>query len=194
MERRLVSQRVYDAVQEHPSLATEAQRDAIGWISLRRAKTEVLTAELDEDSFFLAFHDWSSFVEHSLGQYAETHADVVASIYTFSTGQTPSFNHSDGEGHSKGGWHNACFFGVVGRNSGQVRDTIASALTNQTGVPEDLASTRLKDATKLAQVYCRNPSDYLRFESNPSWHVEDGRCWAPEGEDVWYTQKRWRQK
>lgn len=193
MERRLLSQRVYDWVQEHPSLATKAQRDATGWISVRRTKTDVLTAELDEDSFFLAFDAWSSFVEHSLGQYAQAHADVVASVYTF-TESSPSVNPSDGDGHSRVGWHNACFIGVVGRDSGPILDTIALALTNQMGVPEELVQAHLKDPTKLRQISCRNPSEYIRFRSDPSWHVEDGRCWAPEGEKyVWYTQEGWGQ-
>lgn len=78
MERRLVSKKTYDFIQDHLSGASEAQRDATGWISVRRPKDEVLTAELDEDSFFLAFFEWKSFVEHSVGQYAQSHADVVA--------------------------------------------------------------------------------------------------------------------
>ena len=188
MERRLFSQRTFNFVQEHLSQATEAQRDAAGWISVRRTKVDVLTAELDEDSFFLAFYEWSSFVEHSLGKWAQAHADVVASIYTFSTGQLPSFNPSNGEGHQRVGWHNACFIGVVGQNSEDIRDTIALALTSQIGVPEDIVEARLKDKSKVRQISCRNPSEYIRFTTNPSWHIEDGRCWAPEGEDVWYSQ------
>ena len=192
MERRLLSKQVYDLVQEHPSLATKAQRGATGWISARRPKTAVLTAELDEDSFFMAFHDWGSFVEHSLGQYAQAHADVVASVYTRSTGVVPSMNHSHGESHRRNGWHNACFIGVYGQDSRQVLDRIVLALTNQIGVPEDIVKAHLKDPTKLRQISCRNPADYIQFQStSPSWHVEDGRCWAPEEENVWYTQEGW---
>lgn len=179
-----------ELVQERLSWATEAQKDANGWILVRPAKADVLAAELDEDSFFLAFYEWSSFVEHSLGQYARAHADVVASVYTFSTGQPPSFNHSIGEGHQKVGWHNACI-GVVGRDSEDIRDTIALALTSQIGVPKDLVEARLKDRSKVRQISCRNPSEYIRFTASPSWHVEDGRCWAPEGEDIWYSHERW---
>ena len=183
VERRLASQQLYDLVQRRASFATEAQREATGWISIRRPKADVLTAELDEDSFFLAFDEWGSFVEHGLGQYASAHADVVASVYTYRLAH--SANHSNGEGHSERGWHSACFIGVVGRDSGRILDTIALALTSQVGVPKAVVEARLKDQTKLRQISCRNPSEYMRFDVEPSWHVEDGRCWAPQGEDVW---------
>ena len=193
MMRRLASRSIYDLVQEHPSLATEGQRDAVGYLTFRRKEIPVLTAELDEDSFFVAFDEWGSFVEYALGQYAQAHTDVVASIYTFSTGPSPSINPSDGEGHGKVGWHNACFIGVVGQDEKEILDTISCALKNQVGVPRHLVESHLKDPTKLAQISCRNPSDHISFKSNPSWHIEDGHCWAPLGEDVWYTKEEWSQ-
>ena len=190
MERRLSSQQTYDLVRRHPSLATEAQLEATGWISLRRPRTDVLTAELDEDSFFLAFDEWGSFIEYSLGKYAKAHPDIVASVYTR---RGPSGNHSRGEGHSEHRWHSACFIGVVGRNSAPILDTIALALTNQVDVPKEVVEACLKDETKKQQISCRNPSEYMRFTADPSWHVEDGHCWAPQGEDVWFTKVDWGQ-
>ena len=155
MERRLSSQQTYNLVRRHASSATmlrrpvefptEAQLEATGWISLRRPRTDVLTAELDEDSFFLAFDEWGSFIEHSLGQYAKAHTDIVASVYTR---KGPSGNHSRGEGHSERGFHSACFIGVVGRDSTPILDTIALALTNQVGVPKEVVEACLKDETK----------------------------------------------
>lgn len=190
MERRLSSQQTYDLVRRHASLATEAQLEATGWISLRRPRTDVLTAELDEDSFFLAFDEWGSFIEYGLGQHAKAHPDIVASVYTR---RGPSGNYSRGEGHSENGFHSACFIGVVGRDSTPILDTIALALTNQVGVPKEVVEARLKDETKKQQISCRNPSEYVRFTAGPSWHVEDGRCWAPQGEDVWFTKVDWGQ-
>ena len=188
MERRSASQAHYEFVQKHRESATEYERTIAGWLSFRRSKAPVLTAELDEDSFFLAFSEWGSFVEHSLGRYAQTHSDIVASVYTYSTGRSPSANYSDGEGHRRVGWHNACFIGVVGRDKQPILDTIALALTSQVGVPEGIVESRLKDPAKQKQISCRNPSEHILFKTDPSWHIEDGLCWAPEEKYLVYAR------
>ena len=191
MQRRISSREAYEYVQQNLAWATEDEQMATGWLSFQHSNTPVLAAELDEDSFFLAFSGWNSFVEHSLGRYAQAHSNIVASIYTFSTGQSPSVNPSRGEGHGNVGWHNACFLGVVGQDEENILDTIVLALTSQVGVPEGLVESLIEDPAKLQQISCRNPSEYIPFKSGPSWHVEDGRCWAPLEQNVWYTHEDW---
>ena len=195
MEYRCSSRAIYEMGSDHPDIDYEkrAGNEVTGWLSFRRTKEPILTAELDENSFFLAFSDWGSFVEHSLGAYAKAHPNIVATIYTYSTGQSPSVNPSDGEHHKKYGWHNACFIGVVGRDSEEILDLIAAALEYQFGVPKDLIERRLKDRTKTDQINVRNPSEYLPSNQlgSPKWHVEAGRCWAPETAALWYTHEHW---
>ena len=195
MEYRHQSRNDYDFFRQNPSSFGDEHKSATGWLSFRRTKEPILTVEVDEDSAFLALEEWGSLAEHGLGRYAKAHPDVVATVYSYHTGQSPSVNLSDGELHQKHGWHNACFLGVVGRDKANIRDALCLALTNQVGVPQELVEARVKDRTKLKQISCRNPSDYIparEFRSTPAWHVEDGRCWAPAGEALWFTRESWR--
>lgn len=185
----------HELFQKNHTFFGDEHKSATGWLSLRRTKEPILTVEIDENSAFLAFDDWSFLVEYCLGKYAKTYPEVIATIYSYHTGPSPSINPNDGEHHRKHGWHNACFLGVVGRDKANLRDTISLALTNQVGVPQELVAARVKDQMKLKQVSCRNPSDYIPlqdFRPTPAWHVEDGRCWAPAGEALWFTHERWR--
>ena len=194
MEYKFSSQRDYEACQQDSILFDEEAKSASGWLSFRRTNEPVLTVEVDEHSAFLALQEWGALVAHGLGAFAKANNHVVASIYSYHTGTTPSVNSSDGEHHRRFGWHNACFLGVVGRDKANIRDAIYNALTRQVGVPEDIVEVRLRDRTKLEQVSCRNPSDYIslgQFGSTPAWHIEDGRCWAPSDDVLWFTRESW---
>ena len=189
IETRCDSKELYEFAKKSPKFATEAAREATGFLSFRRSRSPIRTIELDEDSFFLAFLEWSSFVEFSLGAYAATHQDVRASVYTHSTGSSPSINSSHGEHHQRLGWHNACFIGVVGKQ--EILDTIVNALVYQRNVPDEVVV--LKDASKKKQICCKQSPDSIVFESDrdPSWHIEDGYVWAPYEAGIWYTDPRW---
>ena len=193
VEYRHQSQADYDLFRRNRNFFGDEHKSTTGWLSLKRTKEPILTLEVDENSIFLAFDDWGFLAEHGLGRFANAHADVVATVYSYHTGPSPSINPSDGEHHRRYGWHNACFLGVVGRNEAEIRDAISLALTSQVGVPQELVETRVKDRTKLRQVSCRNPSDYIpppKFPATPAWHIEDGRCWMPAGEALWFTRTR----
>ena len=185
IETRCDSKRSYEFAKMNPRFATEAT----GFLSFRRTRSRIQTIELDEDSFFLAFLGWSSFVEFSLGAYADTHQDVRASVYT--SGPAPSVNSSHGELHQRAGRHQACFIGVVGGQRNEILDVIANALIHQRNVPGEVVELLLEDASKKGQICCKQSPDLIAFDDDPSWHVEDGRVWAPHEEMVWYTDPRW---
>lgn len=194
VEYKFKSRRHYDAYQKDPAIFGDEAKSASGWLSFRRTNEPVLTVEVDEHSVFLALQEWGALVEHGLGAFAKAHTDVVATMYAYHTGPSPSVNASDGDHHREFGWHNACFLGVVGRDKANIRDAISNALTAQAGVPEEIVEARLRDRTKLKQVSCRNPSDYIplrQFRSTPAWHIEDGRCWAPADNVLWFTRESW---
>ena len=127
IETRFKSKESYEFARRSSNSSTEDVKEATGFLSFRRSRSPVQTIELDEDSFFLAFSEWSSFVTFSLGVYADAHQDVRASVYTYSTGPAPSVNFSHGELHQRNGWHNACFIGVVGRQKAKILNTIIKA-------------------------------------------------------------------
>lgn len=162
-----------------------------GYLSLRKPKSPLPTIELDEDSFFLAYSDWTSFVEYALGGYASRNPDKIATVYTYSTGAAPSVNYSRGEKHQKVGFHNAVFLGVVGR--AEVLETIQLVLVNRIGVPTDLVENAV-NPEKRSQIHCGPSPDYIAFNrmGQPSFHIEDGRVWAPYEQNVWYTRSDWR--
>ena len=189
-ERRMESEGHYRATRSQGSVAWD---NATGWLSFRRSKSPVPTIELDEDSYFAAYNEWNTPVAFALGRYAREHAHVVATVYTYSTGPAPSVNSSHGASHQKNGWHNACFFGVVGKT--EILDFLKDALAFQRYVPQSAVQANLKDETQKTQVYCDYSPDYIQFK--PGWryrHVEDGRVWAPDDEDFcWYTDKKWQE-
>ena len=190
IETRCDSEEFYEFAR-NSSTAMESARKSTGFLSIQRSQLPTPTIELDEDSFFLAFQSWGSFVEFSLGAYAAAHQNARASVYTY---YTISTNTSDGELHQRVGRHNACFIGVVGRQKSQVVDTVKNAFVHRLNVPDEVVAQQLKDASKMNQVFCRI-SESIVFETDPSWHVEDGRVWAPyegdEGGWVWYTDSQW---
>ena len=160
-------------------------------LSFRRSKSPIRTIELDEDSYFAAYHEWNTPVEFALGRYAREHSDVIATVYTYSTGAAPSVNRSHGASHQRNGWHNACFLGVVGKS--EVLDVVRDALAHQRGVPESEVEANLKDQTQRGQVYCDHSPDYIQFKPGQRYrHIEDGRVWAPYEPFSWYTDKQWR--
>ena len=62
-------------------------------------------------------------------------------------------------------------------------DTVKYAFVHRLKVPDEVVAQQLKDASKMNQVFCRS-SESVVFETDPSWHVEDGRVWAPyEGDE-----------
>ena len=186
IETRCDSEESYEFARKTPDSATESAREATGFLSFRRSRSPIRTIELDEDSFFLAFLEWHSFVKFSLGAYAATHQDVRASVYTHST---VSVNSSRGESHQRAGSHNACFIGVVGREN--ILDTIIRALVYQENVPTDMVKQQIKDKSKRGQIYCGQSPDSIMFESDPTWHIEDGRVWMPDEMEVWYMDSQW---
>lgn len=190
IETRCGSKEYYELARESPNSVTESARESTGFLSFQRSRSPMRTIELDEDSFFLAFLGWSSFVEFSLGAYAAAHQDVRASVYTYST---VSSNSSHGEVHRRTGLHNACFIGVAGRKRNEMLDAMVNALVHQQNVPKTVVAQLLEDASKGNQVCCKQSPDSMAFETDPSWHVEDGRVWAPceAGVLVWYTDSRW---
>ena len=191
IQTRFESKSFYETVQ-NSSLPSPEYESVSGYLSLRKSSSPLPTIELDEDSFWLAYSDWTSFVEHALGGYASRNPDKVATVYTYSTGPRPSVNRSRGEQHQKVGWHNAVFFGVVGR--AEVLETITLALVGGTGVPDELMESFTVDVDKRAQIYCGQSPDYIEFnrKGRPSFHVEDGFVWAPYEQNVWYTYSEWR--
>lgn len=186
IETRCNSEESYEFARRSPDFATESAREATGFLSFRRSRSPIRTIELDEDSFFLAFLEWRSFVEFSLGAYAITHQDVRASIYAYST---VSFNSSHGESHQEVGFHNACFIGVVGRTN--ILDVIKRALIYQKNVPSDMVKQQIRDKSKKGQIYCGQSPDSIVFETDPFLHIEDGCVWAPYEAQVWYTDSQW---
>ncbi len=191
IETRFESKNIYEIVQNDrfPSPEYEA---VTGYLSLRKPTSPLPTIELDEDSFWLAYSDWTTFVEHALGVYASRNADTVATVYTYSTGQRPSVNNSRGEQHQKLGWHNAIFFGVVG--SAEVLETIRLALIGGAGVPDGVIKSFTVAADKRSQIHCGQSPDYIAFNrmGKPSFHLEDGFVWAPYEQNTWYTHRDWR--
>ena len=190
IQTRFESKSFYDAVQNWPR--PHSYESVGGFLSLRKPTSPLQTIELDEDSFWLAYTDWSSFVEYALGGYASRNSDKVATVYTYSTGESPSGNSSRGEHHQKHGWHNAVFFGVVGR--AEVLETIRLALVGGVGVPDDLIKSLTADTDKRSQIHCGPSPDSIAFNrmGKPSFHVEDGLVWSPHEENVWYTHPKWQ--
>ena len=194
IEIRFESKGYYDVVQKnsHPNPQYES---VSAYLSLRKPKSPLSTIELDEDSFELAYPgcSWSTFVDYALGAYASRNTDKTATVYTYSTGPRPSVNFSRGEQHRKLGWHNAVFFGVVGR--AEVLETIRLALAGGSGVPDDMIQSNTVDSSKRSQVYCGQSPDYIAFDrmGQVSCHVEDGMVWRPYEQNVWYSHSEWRQ-
>lgn len=191
IETRFKSKAFYDAVQKSSFAPCEYQ-SITRCLSLRKPKSPLHTVELDEDSFQLAYSDWTTFIEHALGAYAARFTDRTATVHTYSTGRSPSCNSSRGETHQKVGWHNAVFFGVVGRSD--VLDTIMFALFGGAGVPDDVVQANVVDMAKRPQIQCALSPDFIDFGrmGKPSFHVEDGKVWCPYEQDVWYTHTHWQ--
>ena len=185
IEKRYDSENSYNLAKRNPDYAMGDKGEDPGFLSFRKSNAPIRTVELDEDSFFLAFQEWSPFVEFSLGAYAATHQDVQASIYTR---PSVSFDFSRGESHQRTGCHKACFIGVVGNLN--ILEKISRALVYQKYVPMEVIKQQLKDESKRGQIYCGQRPDST-FETDPSWHIEEGRVWAPYEERVWYTDSRW---
>ena len=191
IQTRFESKSFYELVQRS-SFKNPGHEAVSRYLALRKPSSPLPTMELDEDSFDLAYYSWSSFVEHALGHYASCNPDAVATVYTYITGPRPSVNSSHGEGHQKLGWHNAVFFGVVGRSA--VLETIRLALVGGAGVPDDLISSLTVNADKRPQIHCAQSPDYIAFDrmGTASFHLEDGFAWAPHEQGTWYTHKDWR--
>ena len=191
IETRFESKRLYEMVQSS-SLPHPEYESVAGYFSLRKSTSPLPAVELDEDSFWLAYSDWTSFVEHALAHYASRNADKVATVYTHSTGQRLSVNRSRGEQHQELGWHNAVFFGSVGDTD--VLETIRLALVGGVGVPPGLVESATVDAEKRSQVHCVQSPDHVAFNrvGKPSFHLEDGLVWSPYERNVWYTHSEWR--
>ena len=191
IQTRFESRSVYEIVQKS-SFKYPEHESVSSYLSLRKPTSPLPTIELDEDSFDLAYYSWSSFVEHALGHYASRNPDTVATIYTYSTGSRPSVNSSRGEGHKKVGWHNAVFFGVVGRS--EVLETIRLALFGGAGVPDELVSSLSVNADKRRQIHCAQSPDFIAFDrmGTASFHLEDGFAWAPYEQSTWYTHNDWK--
>ncbi|MDE0006971.1 MAG: hypothetical protein OXS50_01695 [Gammaproteobacteria bacterium] len=186
-ERKLKSKGTFDTWSEHKEYQT-----ATGWLTLKRTKSPIPTVELDETSFYAAYSDWSTPIEFALGAYARQNPSVVATVWCYSTGPTPSVNGSHGKHHQQNGWHNATFFGVVGKQ--EILDVIRFAVTGQKDVPPSVVEQNVVDASERKQVYCDHSPDYIAFGPNkgvPFRHVEDGRVWAPEDAVAWYTNPDW---
>lgn len=190
IQTRLESKSAYDAFQKG-TFSIYDHESVTGYISLRKPKEPLSTIELDEDSFWLAYMDWKSFVEHALGAYASRNADKTATVYTYSTGPRPSVNYSRGEQHQEVGFHNAVFFGVVG--SAEVLETIRLALTGGAGVPDDLINSYTVDAEKRSQIHCGQSPDSIAFNrtGGVAFHIEDGLVWSPLEQYVWYSHVDW---
>ena len=191
IQTRFESKRFYETVQKSAFVNPEYE-SVTGYLSLRKPTSPLSTIELDEDSFWLAYSDWTIFVEHALGSYASRNSEKVATLYTHSTGPQPSVNNSRGERHQEVGWHNAVFFGVVGR--ADVLETIRLALVGGAGVPEDVIGSLTVDADKRSQIHCGQSPDYIQFDrmGKSSFHIQDGLVWAPYEQNVWYTNSEWR--
>lgn len=191
IETRFESKRFWEVVQSS-SLPNPGYESVAGYLSLRKSTSPLPTVELDEDSFWLAYSEWTSFVEHALARYASRNVHKVATVYTHSTGQRPSVDRSRGEQHQKLGWHNAVFFGSVGDT--EVLETIRLALVGGVGVPPDFVESLTVDADKRSQVHCGPSPDYVAFNrvGKPSFHLQDGLVWSPYEQNVWYTHSEWR--
>ena len=191
IQTRFESKKVYETVQ-NSSFKSAEHEPVNGYLALRKPTSPLPTIELDEDSFDLAYYSWSSFVEHALGHYASLNPEAVATVYTYSTGSRPSVNSSRGEGHQKVGWHNAVFFGVVGR--AEVLETIRLALIGGAGVPDELISSLTVNADKRRQIHCGQSPDFIAFDrmGTVSFHVEAGLAWAPYEQNTWYTHNDWK--
>lgn len=127
------------------------------------------------------------FLYYSLPSYASKNANERASVYTYSTGPSPSVNYSHGEKHKELGWHNAVFFGVVGRK--EVLQVIKYSLAAGVGVPEDVKNSVVVDESKRSQIYCDDSPDYISFDrmSRVFCHLADGRVWIRHEGEVWFT-------
>ena len=191
IQTRFDSKSFYEAV-EKSTFPNPDYESVTGYLSLRKPRDPLPTIELDEDSFWLAYSDWTSFVEHALGGYASRNPDKTATVYTYSTGQRPSVNSSRGEQHQKVGWHNAVFFGVVGRS--EVLETIRLALASGVGVPDDLMRSFAMNTDKRSQIHCSRSPDFIAFNrmGHASFHIEEGLVWSPYEQNVWYTHVDWR--
>lgn len=191
IQSRFESKRFHETVRKSAFRNPEYE-SVTGYLSLRKPTSPISTIELDEDSFGLAYSDWTIFVEHALGGYAARNTDKAATVYTYSTGPQPSVNSSRGELHQKVGYHNAVFFGVVGR--AEVLEAIQFALVGGVGVPEKVVESLIVDADKRSQIHCGQSPDYIAFDrmGKSSFHIEDGLLWAPYEQNVWYTNSDWR--
>lgn len=188
MERRFESKGHFDAARK---MSEPYHRSVKGYLGIRRVTQPLETIELDEDSFWLAYSNWSVFIEHALGRYAADNGDRVATVYMYSTGPSPSVNSSHGEQHQERGWHNAVFFGVVGRR--EVLEVVQGALAHGTGVPDAVVESGTVNREKVRQVYCGQSPDFIDFRGKgpAAYHVEDGLVWRPEEESLWYTNPDW---
>ena len=178
IETRCDSEEFYEFAR-NSSTAMESARKSTGFLSIQRSQLPTPTIELDEDSFFLAFQSWGSFVEFSLGAYAAAHQNARASVYTY---YTISTNTSDGELHQRVGRHNACFIGVVGRQKSQVVDTVNGASCRRRppspiALGEPLKVTLTGSADQIAST-----ANFVAGESGegvPAVHVR-GLAWSGE--------------
>ena len=188
VETRFESKRFYDFVQQRPSSYPQYE-SVTRYLSLRKSKSPIETVELDEDSFWLAYSNWMDFVVYALGAYAALNPDKTATVYTYNT---PSANNSRGEGHRLQGWHNAVFFGVVGR--AEALDTLKLALWVTAGVPSEVVRGNTVDPEKTGQIQCDFSPDFIDFRGHgpPSVHIEDGKVWRPYEQNVWYTDPDWQ--
>jgi len=193
IEIRFESKFFHEALGKKPYVNPEYE-SATGHLSLKKARSPLPAVELDEDSFWLVYSDWTIFVEYALGAYASRNANNIATVYTFSTGRSPSFNRSRGEQHQELGFHNAVFFGVVGRAREDVLETISFALRGGVDVPQNVTRLLAVDVDKRSQIHCESSPDFIEFNRSgqPSFHIEDGRVWCPYEQNVWYTNAKWQ--
>ena len=192
IEIRFESKADYEIVQKS-SFAPSEHKSITGYLSLRKPNSPLGTVELDEDSFGLAYSGWTAFVEQALSAYAVQRPNSTATVYTYSTGSSPSFNSSRGENHQKLGWHNAVFFGVVGKS--EILETITFALAGGVGVPIEVIQASVVDVEKRSQIQCAHSPDSIDFKrmGKPSYQVEDGKVWCPYEQNTWYTHEDWQQ-
>ena len=189
LERRFESKAHFDAAKR---VSDPYYQSVTAYLAVRKPNQPLETIELDEDSFWLAYSNWSVFVEHALGAYAADNADRIATVYTYGTGPSPSRNSSHGELHQERGWHNAVFFGVVGRH--EVLEVARRALAHGDGVPDAVVGSGTVDLGKVPQIYCGQSPDFIDFRGRglPAYHIEDGLVWRPEEQFLWYTNPDWR--